>query len=194
MSTAFNEDFTFADIEFFWGKCHEYLQRIYTKAYKVDTANSWKDEYIKGQNDFRQLEKEMPTEETEVAVKACDAKLWPTYQNMENALRSLQWAPGEDALWHDENTKQNQFLTEMKSDIIVFRWIVKEILRIVNPQNPEYKQWRMDSRVEEIKSRRDFLVKIGKPNVEPGPTVLFWKSPNVKIGDIHSLLRELRNM
>jgi hypothetical protein len=140
MSTAFNEDFTFGDIEFFWGKCHAYLQRIYTKAYKVDTAEAWKDEYIKGQNDFRQLEEEMPTEETEVAIKAWDAKLWPTYQNMENALRSLQWAPGEDAVWHDENAKQNQFLAEMKSDIVVLRWIVKEILRIVNPQNPEYKQ------------------------------------------------------
>jgi hypothetical protein len=52
----------------------------------------------------------------------------------------------------------------------------------------------MDSRVEEITSRRDFLVKIGKANVEPGPPVRFWKSPAVKIGDIHALLRELRNM
>jgi hypothetical protein len=97
MSTAFNEDFTFADIEFFWGKCHEYLQRIYTRDYRVDTAEAWKDEYIKGLNDFRELEEEMRTEETEVALKDWEAKLWPTYQNMENALRSLQWAPGEDA-------------------------------------------------------------------------------------------------
>jgi hypothetical protein len=82
----------------------------------------------------------------------------------------------------------------MKEDIVVLRWIVKEILRIVNPQNPEYKQWRMDSRVEEIKSRRDFLVKIGKPNVEPGPPVRFWKPSAVKIGDIRALLRELRNI
>jgi hypothetical protein len=144
MSIAFNEDFTFTDIEFFREKCHEYLQRIYTRAYKVDTAQSWKDEYIKGQNDFRQLEKEMPTEETE--LKAFEAKLWPTYQNMEDALRNLQWTP------------------------------------------------RMDHRVEEIQSRRDFLVKIGKPNVEPGPPVRFWRPPAAQIGDIHALLRELRNM
>jgi hypothetical protein len=193
MPIDFNEDFNFTDTEFFREKCREYLQRIYTRAYKVDTAQSWKDEYIKGQNDFRQLEKEMPTEETE--LKAFEAKLWPTYQNMENALRGLQWGPDKDTFkeWDAENKKQNQFLAEMKSDIIVLRWIVKEILRIVNPQNPEYKQWSMDSRVQEITSRRDFLVKIGKPNVQPGPSV-FWRPQAARIGDVHALLRELRNM
>jgi hypothetical protein len=187
--------FTFADIEFFWNKCHDYLERIYTKTYNEDTAQAWKDQYIQGQNEFRQLDEESPTEETEVTLKAWEAKLWPTYKNMEDALRNLQWAPDKDAFmkWDAENNKQNQFLAEMKADIVILRWIVKEILRIVNPQNPEYKQWHMDNRVEEIHSRRDFLVKIGKPNVQPGPSQRFWR-PREQIGDIHVLLRQLKNM
>ena len=75
----------------------------------------------------------------------------------------------------------------MKDDIFVLRWIMKEILRIVNPQNPEYKNWFGHS-------RRDFLVEIGKPNVEPGPPVRIWKPSEAQVGDIHALLRELRNM
>ncbi len=113
---TFDEDFTFADIEFFWGKCHEYLQRIYTKVYKEDKAQAWKDEYMKGQNDFRQLEAELPTEETEVAIKAWEVKLWPTYKNMEDDLRNLQWAPEKGAFdeWQKENTNQNQFLADVE--------------------------------------------------------------------------------
>jgi hypothetical protein len=136
--SAFDDDFTFADIDFFREKCHDYLKRIYTKTYNEDTAQAWKDQYIKGQNEFRQLEGELPTEETEVALKAWEAKLWPTYKNMEDPLRNLQWAPDKDAFmeWQVENDKQNQFLAEMKDDIFVLRWIMKEILRIVN-ESPE---------------------------------------------------------
>jgi hypothetical protein len=189
MSITFNEDFTFADIEFFWGKCHVYLRRIYTRGYNEDTSQVWKDQYIKGQNEFRQLEKELPTEVTEVALKTFEAKLWSTYQRMQDALWELQWAPDIDAFreWQRENTKQEQFLADMKDDIVVLRWIMKELLRIVNPRNPEYKKWFGHS-------RRDFLVEIGKPNVEPGPPVRFWKPPAAQIGDIHTLLRELRNV
>jgi hypothetical protein len=167
MST-FDDDFTFADIDFFREKCHDYLKRIYTKTYKEDTAQTWKVHYIEGQNQFRQLEAELPTEETEVALKAWEAKLWPTYKNMEDALRNLQWTPDKDAFreCQVENTKQNQFLAEIKDDIFVLRWIMKEILRIVNPQNPEYKNWFGHS-------RRDFLVEIGKPNVESRPPQRF---------------------
>jgi hypothetical protein len=137
------------------------------------------------------LEKEMPAEETEVALKAWEAKLWPTYKNMEDALWEIQWGPDKDAFsqWQKENTKQNQFLADMKDDIVVLKWIMKEILRIVNPRNLEYKKWFGHS-------RRDFLVKIGKPNVEPGPPLRFWKPPAAQIGDIHieTLLCRLNEM
>ncbi len=56
----------------------------------------------------------------------------------------------------------------------------------MNPQNPEYKDWFGHS-------RRDFLVEIGKPNVEPSPPQRFWR-PRQQIGDIHALLRQLKNM
>ena len=191
MLTTFDEDFTLADLDFFWGKCHDYLERIYTKTYNADTAEEWKAEYIKGQAQFKNLEKELLTVKTEDEINAWEARLQPTYKEMENALRQLQWGPDFDK-WQSENTKQNQFLAYIKDDIYVCKRIVQEILRIVNPHNPKYKNWFGHS-------RRDFLVEIGHPKVQPGPPPRFWKPPAAALGrktgvDIHTLLRQLQNI
>jgi hypothetical protein len=188
MSTTFDEEFTLADIDFFWGKCHDYLQRIYTKTYNADTAEKWKDEYIKGQAQFKKLEEELPTVNTEDQINAWEARVGPTYQEMEDALRQLQFEPYFD----QEITKQVQFLRDMRYDTITCKLIIQEILRIVNPSEAKYKVWR-------LRSRRDFLVEIGFQKVQPGPPQRFWKPPEAALGhktgvDIHTLLRQLQNI
>lgn len=187
MSVDFNDDFDATDMDFFYNKCLEYLKRISEKPYVEGTAETWSYQFTKFQNEYKQLETKLVTaKETEDTLVAWQDQLWPTYKEMEDTLRQLQWENGNLDAWQLENQKQNQFLFELKDDIYVLQWIAKEMLRILNPRNSKYRNWLGHS-------RRDFLVEIGHPKVQPGPPQRIWE-PGKQRGDIRPLLWQLKNL
>ncbi len=187
MSGDFNDDFDATDMDFFYNKCLEYLKRISEKPYVQGTVETWSDQFKNFQNEYKQLQTQLVTAMyIEDTLVAWQDRLWPTYKEMEDILRQLQWEDGNWDAWQLENQNQNQFLYEIKDDIYVLQWIAKEMLRILNPKNSKYRDWLRHS-------RRDFLVEIGYPKVQPGPPQRIWE-PGKKKGDIRPLLWQLKNL